>query len=62
MRSIQSWLQNDVADGVLFQEKVSYDDYNLACIITFPPFQKRGFGTLMIEFSELVATFPLVCR
>jgi hypothetical protein len=34
------------------QEKISYDDYNLACIITFPPFQKRGFGTLLIEFSE----------
>jgi len=36
------------------QEKISYDDYNLACIITFPPFQKRGFGTLLIEFSECV--------
>jgi MOZ/SAS family len=31
---------------------VSYDDYNLACIVTFPPFQKKGYGTLMIEFSE----------
>lgn len=34
------------------QEKVSYDDHNLACIITFPPFQNRGFGKLLIEFSE----------
>jgi MOZ/SAS family len=33
------------------QEKISYDDYNLACIITLPPYQKKGFGTLMIEFS-----------
>ncbi|KAF9074025.1 acyl-CoA N-acyltransferase [Rhodocollybia butyracea] len=35
----------------LLQEKRSYDDYNLACIITLPPFQRKGFGRLMIEFS-----------
>lgn len=28
-----------------------YDDYNLACIITFPPYQKRSYGRLLIEFS-----------
>ena len=33
------------------KEKVSYDDYNLACIVTFPPFQKKNYGTLLIEFS-----------
>ncbi|KDQ30085.1 hypothetical protein PLEOSDRAFT_1037788, partial [Pleurotus ostreatus PC15] len=32
-------------------EKLSYDDYNLACIITFPPYQRRGYGMLLIEFS-----------
>ncbi|KAG8853540.1 hypothetical protein FRB96_008142 [Tulasnella sp. 330] len=32
-------------------EKVSYDEWNLACIITFPPYQKRGYGMLLIEFS-----------
>lgn len=36
------------------QEKVSYDDYNLACIVTFPPFQNRGFGKLLIEFSTFL--------
>jgi len=35
------------------QEKVSYDDYNLACIVVLPPYQKKGYGMLMIEFSEL---------
>lgn len=34
------------------KEKFSYDDYNLACIVTFPPCQNRGFGKLLIEFSE----------
>lgn len=33
------------------QEKVSYDDYNLACIVVLPPYQKKGYGMLMIEFS-----------
>ncbi|KAF5376893.1 hypothetical protein D9615_007224 [Tricholomella constricta] len=32
-------------------EKVSYDDYNLACIMTLPPYQRKGYGMLMIEFS-----------
>lgn len=34
------------------KEKVSYDDYNLACIVTFPPWQKTyKLGRLLIEFS-----------
>jgi hypothetical protein len=43
-------------DTMVSQEKVSYDDYNLACIVTFPPYQKKGYGTLLIEFS---ASLPL---
>ncbi len=39
-------------DTFLFQEIVSYDDYNLACIVTFPPYQQQGYGTLLMEFSE----------
>ena len=34
------------------QEKESSEDYNVACILTLPPFQKKGFGKLLIEFSE----------
>jgi hypothetical protein len=36
---------------------VSYDNYNLACIVTFPPYQKKGYGTLMIEFSKFTVRF-----
>ncbi|KAL7408984.1 acyl-CoA N-acyltransferase [Mrakia frigida] len=43
--------KSDFVVGFFSKEKISYDDYNLACIITFPPFQKKGFGRLMIEFS-----------
>ena len=31
---------------------MSYDDYNLATIVVFPPYQRRRYGMLMIEFSE----------
>ncbi|THH27487.1 hypothetical protein EUX98_g6706 [Antrodiella citrinella] len=38
-------------DGAKDKEKISYDDYNLACIVVLPPYQKKGYGMLMIEFS-----------
>lgn len=37
--------------GFFSKEKVSWDNYNLACITIFPPFQKRGLGKLLIEYS-----------
>ncbi|UZJ56181.1 hypothetical protein CBS101457_005501 [Exobasidium rhododendri] len=52
--------QFDHVLGYFSKEKVSYDDYNLACIITFPPFQKKGFGTLMIEFSYYLSSFSTI--
>ena len=38
--------------GFFSKEKVSYDDYNLACIVVLPPYQRVGYGMLLIEFSE----------
>lgn len=40
--------------GFFSKEKVSYNDYNLACIVTVPPYQKNGFGRFMIEFSTIL--------
>ncbi|KAJ7049442.1 acyl-CoA N-acyltransferase [Mycena amicta] len=37
--------------GFFSKEKLSFDDYNLACIITLPPHQRKGWGMLMIELS-----------
>ncbi|KAF8631358.1 hypothetical protein AX15_002443 [Amanita polypyramis BW_CC] len=37
--------------GFFSKEKFSFDNYNLACIITLPPYQRQGYGILMIEFS-----------
>lgn len=35
----------------VLQEKHSFDGYNLACIVVFPPYQRKRYGVLMIEFS-----------
>ncbi|XP_014748522.1 PREDICTED: histone acetyltransferase KAT5 [Sturnus vulgaris] len=37
--------------GYFLQEKESTEDYNVACILTLPPYQRRGYGKLLIEFS-----------
>ena len=37
--------------GYFSKEKVSQDDYNLACILTFPQYQKCGFGKFIISVS-----------
>lgn len=37
--------------GYFSKEKHSPDDYNLACILTLPPFQRKGYGKLLISFS-----------
>lgn len=37
--------------GYFSKEKKSQDDYNLACILTLPQHQRKGYGKLMIAFS-----------
>ncbi|KAF1751495.1 hypothetical protein GCK72_018049 [Caenorhabditis remanei] len=37
--------------GYFSKEKESADEYNVACILVLPPFQKKGYGSLLIEFS-----------
>lgn len=43
--------QFDHVLGFFSKEKVSYDDYNLAVIVVFPPYQRKGYGTLLMELS-----------
>jgi histone acetyltransferase MYST1 len=40
--------------GFFTKEKDTTNENNLACIIVFPPYQNKGFGSLMIKFGELV--------
>eukprot|EP01090_Pellita_catalonica_P019164 TRINITY_DN640_c0_g1_i1.p1 TRINITY_DN640_c0_g1~~TRINITY_DN640_c0_g1_i1.p1 ORF type:complete len:249 (-),score=25.79 TRINITY_DN640_c0_g1_i1:40-786(-) len=37
--------------GYFSKEKESLDEYNLACILTLPPYQRKGYGKLLIAFS-----------
>jgi histone acetyltransferase MYST1 len=37
--------------GYFSKEKTSPEGYNLACIMTLPPYQRRGFGKFLISFS-----------
>ena len=34
------------------KEKISPEEYNLACILTFPPYQRKGYGKFLISFCE----------
>lgn len=44
-------VDKDEAVGYFSKEKLSWDNYNLACILVFPPFQHRGYGKLLMAFS-----------
>lgn len=37
--------------GYFSKERVSAEDYNLACILTLPCYQRRGYGKFMISIS-----------
>lgn len=37
--------------GYFSKEKQSQENYNLACILTFPPYQRKGYGKFLISVS-----------
>lgn len=37
--------------GYFSKEKHSAEGYNLACILTLPPYQRKGYGRFLISFS-----------
>jgi histone acetyltransferase MYST1 len=37
--------------GYFSKEKECIEDYNLACILTLPPFQRKGYGRFLITFA-----------
>jgi GNAT superfamily N-acetyltransferase len=41
--------------GYFSKEKESADNFNLACIVTLPPYQRKGYGTFLIDFSYLLS-------
>lgn len=43
--------------GYFSKEKESTEDYNVACILTLPQYQRKGYGKLLIEFSYELSKF-----
>ncbi|KAH7567836.1 hypothetical protein JRO89_XS07G0161400 [Xanthoceras sorbifolium] len=41
--------------GYFSKEKHSEESYNLACILTLPPYQRKGYGKFLIAFCKLSA-------
>lgn len=40
--------------GYFSKEKNSFLNYNVSCILTLPPYQKQGYGKLLIDLSYLI--------
>ena len=38
--------------GYFSKEKQSQENYNLACILTFPPYQRKGYGKLKLTLLK----------
>ena len=36
---------------LLLQEKNSFLNYNVSCILTMPQYMRQGFGKMLIDFS-----------
>lgn len=42
---------------LIMQEKHSEESYNLACILTLPPYQRKGYGKFLIAFCKFLACY-----
>lgn len=47
--------------GYFSKEKDSSDNNNLACILTLPPYQRKGYGKFLISFSYQLTKIEGVC-
>lgn len=45
--------------GYFSKEKESVDGYNVACILTLPQYQRKGYGRLLIQFSYELSKIEL---
>lgn len=41
--------------GYFSKEKQSFLNYNVSCILTMPPYMRKGFGKMLIDFSYLLS-------
>ncbi|KAJ8423673.1 hypothetical protein Cgig2_023518 [Carnegiea gigantea] len=45
--------------GYFSKEKHSEESYNLACILTLPPYQRKGYGKFLIAFSNVMLLYEI---
>ena len=50
MQGSSAWCRYHIV-GYFSKEKHSVEGYNLACILTLPPYQRKGYGRFLISFS-----------
>ena len=53
--------QMSLTMSFLMQEKHSEESYNLACILTLPPYQRKGYGKFLIAFCKAHLTSHILC-
>jgi histone acetyltransferase MYST2 len=41
--------------GYFSKEKQSFLNYNVSCILTLPPYMRKGYGKMLIDFSYLLS-------
>lgn len=46
--------------GYFSKEKNSPDDFNLACILTLPPHQRKGYGKFLIAFCMYICVWRFI--
>ncbi|PVU86611.1 hypothetical protein BB560_006637 [Smittium megazygosporum] len=46
--------------GYFSKEKVSVENYNLACVLTFPQYRGQHYGTLLVELSYEISKLKKV--
>lgn len=49
-------LTNCIFLRTLHQEKNSFLNYNVSCILTMPHYMRQGYGKMLIDFSECMHT------
>ena len=52
---ISHWCRSHIL-GYFSKEKNSAEGFNLACILTLPPYQRKGYGRFIIAFSYELST------
>jgi hypothetical protein len=50
-------LKYDLKNLFRCKEKDSAFGYNLSCLLCLPPYQRKGYGKLLIQFSKFTKKF-----